>query len=114
MEAMRQSWSDDRLDVLNRRVGEGFDLVDRKFELVDRRFAQVDQRFAQLDQRLDQIDDRLGRVEGRLDKLDGGIDRINENLMALHQSHSQFAMTITVAITIGFLGTITAHLFAAG
>jgi archaellum component FlaC len=74
MEAMRQSWSDDRLDHLNDRVDEGFRQVDEKFEQVDRRFEQVDLRFDQIDLRFD----RVGRearefrseVLHRLDKLD--------------------------------------------
>ena len=42
MEAMRQSWSDDRLDALNEKVDQGFDQVDRRFAQVDRRFDQVE------------------------------------------------------------------------
>jgi tetrahydromethanopterin S-methyltransferase subunit G len=45
MEAMRQSWSDDRLDHLNRRVEEGFAQVDQRFEQVDQRFDQLEGRF---------------------------------------------------------------------
>ena len=45
MEAMRQSWSDDRLDDLNHRVDEGF--------------ARVDERFAQMEARMDAQADRL-------------------------------------------------------
>ncbi len=41
MEAMRQSWTDDRMDDLA-------SSVDRRFEQVDRRFEQVDKRFEQL------------------------------------------------------------------
>jgi predicted nuclease with TOPRIM domain len=62
MEAMRQSWSDDRLDHLNQRVEEGFAEVDRRFEEVDRRFDRVDERFEQMDKRFE-------RLEGRFDRL---------------------------------------------
>jgi hypothetical protein len=45
MEAMRQSWTDERLDDLNRNV-------DRRFDQVDQRFDQVDQRFEQLERQI--------------------------------------------------------------
>jgi hypothetical protein len=45
MEAMRQSWSDDRLDHLNDRVDTGFASVDLRFEQVDRRFDEMGLRF---------------------------------------------------------------------
>jgi hypothetical protein len=44
--AMRDKWTDERLDDLNKKVDDGF-------ARVDLRFAQVDQRFAQVDARLD-------------------------------------------------------------
>ena len=52
MEAMRQSWTDERLD--------GFrEHVDQRFDHVDQRFQQVDQRFDQMDQRFDRIETEL-------------------------------------------------------
>jgi len=63
MEAMRESWTDERLDRLSHRVDEGFSRVDHRFELVDQRFEQVDQRFDQVDQRFDQVGKRLDRIE---------------------------------------------------
>lgn len=42
MEAMRQTWSDDRLDALNEKVDERFDRVDRRSEEVDKRLDKVD------------------------------------------------------------------------
>jgi tetrahydromethanopterin S-methyltransferase subunit G len=70
MEAMRQSWSDDRLDHLNDRVDTGFALVDQRFDQVDQRFEQIDQRFDRIEtearefrsemlHRLDKLEDRL-------------------------------------------------------
>lgn len=42
MEAMaRESWTDERLDYLNRRVNDGFELVDERFNQVDERFASL-------------------------------------------------------------------------
>jgi hypothetical protein len=35
MEAMRESWTDDRMDALNRRVDDGFTQVDQRFDRVE-------------------------------------------------------------------------------
>jgi chromosome segregation ATPase len=42
MEAMRQSWTDERLDDLNHRVDQRFDEVDKRFDKVDRRFDRME------------------------------------------------------------------------
>jgi chromosome segregation ATPase len=72
MEAMRQSWSDDRLDALNQRVDEGFIRVDEQF-------AKVDARFARVEDRIDRLDEK---VEARFDHLDAKIDRKIDNSAA--------------------------------
>ncbi|HEX5929590.1 MAG TPA: hypothetical protein VFY48_09370 [Solirubrobacterales bacterium] len=82
MEAMREAWTDDRLDYLNRRVDDGFTEVNRRFEEVDRRFEEVDRRFdrfeAQVDQRFNsleaQVDQRLGKVETELHRVHDRMD----------------------------------------
>ncbi|MGC1853306.1 MAG: hypothetical protein WA687_12790 [Solirubrobacterales bacterium] len=45
MEAVRESWTDERLDYLNHRVDDGF--------------KQVDERFGRLESRVERIDNRL-------------------------------------------------------
>jgi archaellum component FlaC len=49
MEAMRQSWTDDRLDEFGHRIDERFDRVDERFDRVDERFKEVDRRFNRID-----------------------------------------------------------------
>ena len=39
MEAMRDKWSDERMDDLNRRVENGFNRIDAKLERQDERIA---------------------------------------------------------------------------
>jgi predicted nuclease with TOPRIM domain len=63
MEAMRQSWTDDRMDDLSRRMDERFDHVDERFRQVDERFRQVDERFDKVDERFDKVDERFDKVE---------------------------------------------------
>jgi hypothetical protein len=41
MSAMREKWTDERLDDLNHRVGLGFERVDRRFDSVDKRFDSL-------------------------------------------------------------------------
>jgi hypothetical protein len=52
---MRDSWTDERLDdfaahtdrrfdLLERRMGEGFDRIDSRFERIDSRFERIDDR----------------------------------------------------------------------
>jgi hypothetical protein len=66
MEAMRQSWSDDRLDHLSDRVEMGFDQVDQRFKQVDQRFEQVDRRFDRLEDRFDRLQQGIMVVGGGL------------------------------------------------
>jgi hypothetical protein len=42
MEAMRQTWTDDRMDDLAGRVDAGFAWVDKQFEKVDERFLRLE------------------------------------------------------------------------
>jgi hypothetical protein len=55
MEAMRKSWTDERLDHFT--------------EKVDRRFDEVDHRFREVDRRFDSVDHELHRINDRLDGL---------------------------------------------
>jgi tetrahydromethanopterin S-methyltransferase subunit G len=73
MEAMavRQNWSDDRIDGLERKVDEGFRHVDDRFALVDKRFEQVDKRFDEVDKRFDQIDRRFDQIDRRFERMGG-------------------------------------------
>jgi hypothetical protein len=62
MEAVREKWTDERLDDLNskaddlgRRMDHRFDAVDRRFDSIDRRFEGIDRRFERIDTRLDSM-----------------------------------------------------------
>lgn len=82
MKTVRESWTDERLDELSRRMDEGFR---------DAR-ADMNTRFASVDSRLDTMDGRLDGMNGRLD----GIQRA----MAFT------AVSLTTAIVAGFGGMI--------
>jgi hypothetical protein len=78
MEAMRQSWSDDRLDDLNRRVDDGFNRVDAQFARVDRQFARVDRQFAELRAEMNL---RFDHGEARFDSLQQTMIRIGAGMI---------------------------------
>jgi len=68
METMtvRQSWSDDRIDGLERKVDEGFRHVDQQFKQVDKRFEQIDKRFERVER---ELYDLRGEMNARFDSL---------------------------------------------
>jgi tetrahydromethanopterin S-methyltransferase subunit G len=100
MEAMRNSWTDDRLDDFARHVDHRFDEVDRRFGEVDRRFDEVDRRFGEVNGRLDRIE---GRIEAGLDKVDARIDALHH---AMNRSIVQVGLMLMVTLALGFLGLI--------
>lgn len=73
MEAMRESWTDARLDDFAKHTDRRFDEVDRRFDEVARRFDKVDQRFTQIDQRFGEINARFDSLQRTLLQLGGGV-----------------------------------------
>lgn len=53
------SWTEGRLDDLNRKVDKGFDKVDGRFDKVDERFEKVDERF-------EKVSDEFKAVRGEM------------------------------------------------
>ncbi len=70
MEAMRQSWSDDRLDHLNYRVDEGFRLANEKSDRIE---MSVGDLRIEMSHRFDRTENRFDRTEDRFDRLQQGI-----------------------------------------
>jgi tetrahydromethanopterin S-methyltransferase subunit G len=59
MELMREAWSDDRLDDLNRRVENGFNRVD----------ADIRELRSEMNARFDRVDARFDRIDARFDAM---------------------------------------------
>jgi tetrahydromethanopterin S-methyltransferase subunit G len=59
MEFMREAWSDDRLDDLNRRVENGFNRVD----------ADIRELRSEMNARFDRVDARFDRIDARFDAM---------------------------------------------
>jgi chromosome segregation ATPase len=74
----RETWTDQRLDDLNKKVGEGFAKVDESFKQVDERFRQVDQRF-------DRVEGDMRELRGEMNELkremNGRFDSLNRTLI---------------------------------
>lgn len=91
MEAVRDSWTDGRLDDFSHRIDERFDRVDERFDGVDERFRQVDHRFDRVE-----ADSREHRAETRAE------------LVALHAGmNTRFDTTQYMMIRIGAATLVT-------
>jgi hypothetical protein len=64
-EGTMESWNDERLDELSRRMDAGFEKTATKEEM-NLRFDAVDKRFNSIDAHLLQINDRLDRLSNGL------------------------------------------------
>jgi hypothetical protein len=87
MEAMRQSWTDERLDDFRGDVNRRFDEVYRRFDKVDERFDKVQPEIAVL----------------RSD-MKGGFDQMNARFDSLQRSLLQASVVLIVAV-VGLLGS---------
>jgi len=77
MNAVRELWTDERLDDLTKRVDHGFEQVDKRFEQVDKKFEQVDRRFEQVHASIDglrsEMNERFDRLQLTLIAVGGTI-----------------------------------------
>lgn len=88
MEAMRQSWSDDRINELRDRVEAGFAQVDERSARIE---ARLDAGFARLDTK---IDTKIGALDTKVDgvaaelrqEMKAGFDQINSRFDAMQQT----------------------------
>jgi hypothetical protein len=109
MMTVRQSWSDDRIESLERKVDEGFLYVDKQFEHVDKQFAQVDKRFDRMDSELralrGDMNSRFESFELRLGGVDGRFEALEENMRGFHRTLITFCIAMLAAF-IGLIGTL--------
>ena len=72
MEAMRQSWTDDRLDDLSRRMDERFDHVE----------AEMHSGFDRVDRDVRELRAEMGAIQRTMIQVGGGLLAANLGLMA--------------------------------
>ncbi len=122
MEAMRQSWTDERLDEFGKRMDERFDHVEEKF---DERFDRVEERFKDADRRqgeliqensrrFDEVDWRGGENSRRFDKMDRRFEAMHE-LMIRRFDSLQYSLLYAIlavfgAMTAGFIAVLVTQL----
>jgi hypothetical protein len=90
MEAMRESWTDERLDDFRAETARRFDAVDKRFDAVDRRFDTLERR----------MEDGFSRAEGRIDALHH----------AIHRTMLQLGVGLIATVAVGFAGIILSQL----
>jgi hypothetical protein len=132
MEAMRESWSDDRLDDLNGKVDvlrvemrtefaavrgemkdefavvrsemrEGFDRVEERFDKVDRRFEKMDERFEKMDERFVKMDERFAKSEARGEQR---FEAMMGYLYSMQRLMIQFCGGALVALLVALAGVV--------
>lgn len=98
MERPMDSWNDDRLDELSRRVDEGFKEMREGFARVDRDmkegFARVDQRFNEVAPRKE-TEDVIGEIRAECRLIHEKLDRLTHALMVVGLS---FGITMFAAL----------------
>jgi hypothetical protein len=77
MEAMREAWTDERLDDLSRRMDRGFDHVDADLRA---------------------LNGRLDAMSGRLDAMSGRLDGFQQSLDALQRTMLQVGVGLIGAL----------------
>lgn len=101
MEAMRERWTDDRMDDLNGKVDALRVEMRTEFAAVrgemDRRFDKVDEQFDKVDGRFDKVDERFQMMEGRFERMDA-------RLLGIYRVMVVFCGSAMAAL-IGFIAT---------
>jgi archaellum component FlaC len=110
MEAMREAWTDDRLDDLANRMDRGFDRVDKdtrelraetKSEFALVRGAMCE-RFDKVDARFDKVDARFAGVDARFEKVDARFEQIDARLYSIQRTIAMGAIAMSAAFLAGF------------
>jgi hypothetical protein len=105
MEAMRESWTDDRLDHLSHKVDERFDRVDERFKHVDERFKQIDGRFDRVEA---ETASRFDRIEAETRSMRSEMIEFRSEMNARFDSMQRLMIQffgVMAAALIGFVAT---------
>jgi archaellum component FlaC len=105
MEAMRESWTDERLDDFRAETARRLDKIDTRFDRIDERFEKVDERFEKVDERFERVDARFERLEAKLDKK---FERIDARFDDLFRTMIFLGGGVIVTFVVGFAGLIVA------
>jgi len=136
MEAMRESWTDDRMDDLNGKVDvvrvemktdfaavrgemkdefaavraemrEGFERIEKRFDKIDERFDKVDERFDKVDERFAKVDERFERAAVRSE---GRFEAMMDRLYSMQRQMIQVYAGLFAALFVAVAGVIATQL----
>jgi predicted nuclease with TOPRIM domain len=111
MEAMREAWTDDRLDDLNDKVDDGFRAVDKRFDRVDKQFDRVDDRFDRVEERFERMEARLdARFEGQAERFDARFEGLEERFDARFDSLQRTLILFCGAMIAALISVIASQL----
>lgn len=106
-----ESWNDERMDELSRRMDKGFEETATKVELsalkneMNLRFELVDERFGEVGKRFDEVNGRFGEVGKRFEKIEGQLVHINDRLDRMNHTLLVGAFGVAAAVLAnGFFG----------
>jgi hypothetical protein len=102
MEAMREAWTDDRLDDLANRMDRGFDGVDKDVRELR---AETKSEFALL---RGEMCERFDKVDERFDKVDARFERVNDRLDSIQRTIAFGAVAMSAAFLAGFGALVAA------
>jgi len=112
----RESWSDQRLDELGKKVEDGFDGVGKRMDRVERRMDRVESKVDALGEKVSDIDKKVGKLETKVDGLEKKVDvgltclkqdsrDLRSELIARLDKQDRAMWGIAIAIIIALVGT---------
>jgi uncharacterized coiled-coil DUF342 family protein len=139
MEAMRESWTDDRLDDLNGKVDvrlemktefgsvrsetkaefatvrtemrEGFERIEKRFDRIDERFDKVDERFQRVDERFEAAAARSEeRFEAAGVRSEERFEAMMDRLFSMQRQMIQAYAGLFVALFVAVAGFVSTQL----
>ena len=99
MEAMREAWTDERLDDLVQHMDQGFDRLTRE---MDGRFARVETDAREL---RTEMDARFARVDDRFDRIEVRFEGLEERITSRFEWLWRLMLASYVTMFLGFLAT---------
>jgi len=100
MEAMREAWTDERLDDFRAEVNRRFDEVNRRFDRLER---EVKGQRVEMNTRLAETNARLDHLSARVDHLGDRIDGLH---LTVQRALLQVGGGVIVTMIVGFAGII--------
>jgi hypothetical protein len=107
MEAMRESWTDRRLDEFAADTNRRFDEVDKRFDEIDRRFDKVDQRLDEADRRFETMERCMREGFARVDE---DLRELRSQTAAFQRTALQLGVGTMATFVVGFTGVILTQL----